>query len=143
MIVREQLAEAMLSDPETSYFQRAMTGRQILHQLTSRPLNRARDEAIRRLQGVLIGPDGHTTCVMLTISDRGASDRAGAIDEIRRVAREICGLQPDQLHLGGPTVDAATIDVESQRMLLELARSLGARRPGDHVGSSAAASGWP
>ena len=37
------------------------------------------------------------------------------------MAREVCGLQPDQLRLGGPTVDAATIDVESQRLLLELA----------------------
>ena len=34
---------------------------------------------------------------------------------------QACGLQPEQLRLGGPTVDAATIDVESQRMLLELA----------------------
>ncbi len=117
----QQLADALLSVPQTSYFQRAITGQQILHQLTSRPLDVPRDEAIRRLQGVLIGPDQSTTCVMLTISQRGAANRVAAIDEIRRVAEQVCGLQPDQLRLGGPTVDAATIDVESQRLLLELA----------------------
>ena len=58
---------------------------------------------------------------MLTVSERGESDRAGAVEEIRRVAEQTCGLTPDQLRLGGPTVDAAAIDVESQRLLLELA----------------------
>ncbi len=117
----QQLARTLLSDPETSYFQRAISGRQILDQLVARPLEVPRAEAIRRLQGVLIGPDGATTCVMLTVSPRGATNRAAAVGEIRRVAQQVCGLQPEQLHLGGPTVDAATIDVESQRMLVELA----------------------
>ncbi len=116
-----QLADALLGDPESSHFQRAITGPRMLEQLTSRPVNLPRVEAIRRLQGVLIGPDGNTTCVMMTISDKGAANRDEAVDEIRRVAREVCGLAPDQLHMGGPTVDAATIDVESQRMLVQLA----------------------
>ncbi|MFW6171436.1 MAG: efflux RND transporter permease subunit [Planctomycetota bacterium] len=117
----EQLAEALLKHPDPSYFQRAVTGRQMLERLMSRPLELSREEAIRRLQGVLIGPDGETTCVLLTISDRGVGNRVAAVNRIRRAAREIPGLDVENLHMGGPTVDAATIDVESQRLLLELA----------------------
>ncbi len=122
----ECLAEALLADPQTAVFQRALTGRQVLEQLTSPPLDLPRREAIRRLQGVLIGPDGETTCVLLTIAPRGVEDRAAAIGQVLRTAEEACGLTPGELRLGGPTVDAATIDIESQRMLLELAALAGA-----------------
>lgn len=117
----EQLADALLRDPDTSYIERAITGPRMLAQLTRPPVDLPREEAIRRLQGVLIGPDGHTTCLMLTVSAKGASNRMAAVEEIRRVAGEACELQPDELRMGGPTVDAATIDMESQRLLLELA----------------------
>ncbi len=116
-----ELAQALVENPETAYFQRAFTGRQVFRQLVSPPINLSPSEAIRRLRGVLIGPDERTTCVILTVSPRGVANRAAAVEEIRRVALESCGLTPDQLRLGGPTVDAATIDVESQRLLLELA----------------------
>jgi len=117
----DELAEALLSDPEAAYFQKAASGRQTLRRLVSRPVKLRPSEAIRRVQGVLIGPDKMTTCLVLTVSERGAADRPAAVDAIRRTAEEVCGLSPEQLRLGGPTVDAATIDVESQRLLLELA----------------------
>jgi predicted RND superfamily exporter protein len=114
-----RLAEACIRDPDTAFFQRAITGAEMVHNLTSRRV--PYQEAIRRLQGVLVGRDAKTSCVMLTISDKGAADRATAVDEIRRLAGQECSLDPAELRMGGPTVDAATIDVESQRMLLELA----------------------
>ena len=117
----EQFAEALLVDPKQAYFQRAITGGQMLDRLRRPPLELSRREAVDRLQGVMIGPDGHTSCVLLTVSDRGKSDRKGAISEIYRVAQEAVGLDPSQLRLGGPTVDGAAIDVESRRMLVGLA----------------------
>ena len=98
----EQLAEALLENPETAYFERALTGPGVIERLVSEPLELPRSEAIRRLQGLLIGPDGHTTCVLLTLSKRGSLDRVAAIEEIRRVALKRCGLKPEQLRLGGP-----------------------------------------
>ena len=125
----ERLAAAMV-DPNaeagSKYFDRVITGPRVLDQLTSEPLKLPRREAIRRLQGTLIGPaDPHgsgrnTTCVVLVISELGLSDRVAAVEQIRQVALDECGISPEELKLGGPTVDAATIDVESQRMLLEL-----------------------
>ena len=49
-----------------------------------------------------------------------AADRVAAVDHVIRTAERQCGLSRDELRLGGPTVDAATIDVESERLLLEL-----------------------
>jgi predicted RND superfamily exporter protein len=122
----EQLAATLLSNPESSFFQRAVSGRQTLRTLVRKPLKVPLAEGIERLKGVLVGPDGRTTCVVLTISERGAADRAGAIAQIRQVAEEVCGIDPSELRFGGPTVDAATIDIESQRLLLELAGLSGA-----------------
>ena len=103
------------------FFERAVTGPQILRQLTSPPLELPPTEALRRLHGTLVGPDGRTTCVVLVLSKAGEADRSAAVEQIYRVAKTECGLSPDVLRLGGPTVDAATIDVESQRLLLHLA----------------------
>ncbi len=121
----ERLAETLLAESQTAMFQRALTGRQVLEQLTAPPLNLPRHEAIERLRGVLIGPDGQTTCVLLTIAPRGAENRAAAIRQVFETAERACGLKPDELRLGGPTVDAATIDIESQRLLLQLAALAG------------------
>jgi uncharacterized protein len=124
----ERLAAAMVGPNAKAgpkYFDRVITGPRILDQLTSKPLQLPRREAIRRLQGTLIGPNDpegsgqNTTCVVLVISELGLSDRVGAVEQIRQVA-QTCGISPNELKLGGPTVDAATIDMESQRLLLEL-----------------------
>lgn len=122
----EKLAEAVLESPEPPYFRSAVTGRQMLQRLMSRPLALPREEAIDRLRGLVIGPDGKTSCVVLTISDRGAEDRTAAVNRIRRAARDVRDLDIDRLRMGGATVDAATINVESQRLLLELAALSGA-----------------
>lgn len=116
-----QLGRLLVEDPKTAYFDRAITGGQQIDKLMDPPVSLSRHEAIRRLRGVLVGPDNRTTCLILTISKRGAADREAAIEEVRRVAVHECGLAFDQIRLGGPTVDAAAIDVESQHMLLELA----------------------
>ena len=118
-----RLAEALAGDTvadDSRYFERAMTGGAVLEQLTSPPLNLNRAEAIRRLKGTLIGDDGRTTCVVLVISELGLTDRMEAVEQIYRVAESECGLARDQLRLGGPTVDAATIDLESRRLMLGL-----------------------
>ncbi|MEX2188886.1 MAG: MMPL family transporter [Pirellulales bacterium] len=117
----EKLAQALTENAATAYFLRATTAGRVLAQLMAKPLDVPRDEAIERLKGTLIGPDGRTSCVVLTVSPRGVANRAAALAELRRAAKRECDLDDDQLHLGGPTVDAATIDIESQRMLLSLA----------------------
>ncbi|NQT11360.1 MAG: MMPL family transporter [Planctomycetes bacterium] len=124
----DRLADVLTGVGETDgssgdelFFERATTGPKTLAQLTSGPLRLSRTQAIGRLRGTLVGADGRTTCAVLVVSARGEANRAAAVDAIYRVAKAECGLDAESLFLGGPTVDAATIDVESQRMLLEFA----------------------
>ena len=132
----ERLARALLSDPETAFFQRAITGRQILRQLVSPPVDLSLAEAFRRLQGVLIGPDGETTCVILTISDRGAANRAAAVDEIRRVAWQVCGLEAGATPAGRSDGGRGHHRRGKPAPAAGTGRPLGTGCPDDHLASS-------
>ncbi len=113
-----ELAAATEASP---YFDRVRTGQSVLEELTESGIGLKRSAAIRRLKGILIGPDGKTTCLVLTTSAVGRSDRPAAIREIENLAKSRVGLEVLQLRLAGPTVDAAAIDAESQRLLFQLA----------------------
>jgi len=123
----DRLAEALIAPVPTAsggqvrWFDRAITGPSVLRRLTSPRLELPQAEALARLRGILVGPDGQTTCIVLVISEAGTYDRMAAVKHIHDVAATQCGLTPDDLRLGGPTVDAATIDSESRRLLLHLA----------------------
>ncbi len=115
----EKLARAAVEQGGGAY-QRALTASRLLDRMTMPPSDIPHDEALRRLQGILVGPDGKTTCVILILSKTGADDRVKAVETLLALAKSECGLIEDELYLGGPTVDAATIDIESRRMLTEL-----------------------
>ena len=113
-----KLAAAVEASP---YFDRVLTGPGVVRQLMDPPLDFTRASAQRRLEGSLIQPDGEMTCMILSTSAAGRSDRVEAVAEIERLAESECGISPVDLRLAGPTVDAAAIDLESRRLLLELA----------------------
>ena len=115
----EKLAQVVVEQGGGAY-QRALTANRLLDRMTTPPSDIPRNEALRRLQGILIGPDGKTTCVIFILSKAGAGDRVNAVETLLALAESECGLTEDELYLGGPTVDAATIDIESRRMLTEL-----------------------
>ncbi len=102
-------------------FARVLTGPDAIELLTSEKIGLSRQGAIRRLSGNLIGPDGRTTGLLLSVSEVGSKNRGVVVDTIYRVARSCCGLDKNELHLGGPTVDAVENRRASQSMLYELA----------------------
>ncbi len=106
---------------QSRFFDRVLTGESVMQELTDPPLGLSRGSALRRLRGILVGPDGETTCLVLTTSAAGRADRSGAVREIERAAAANCELAASELHLGGPTVDAALIDAESRHLLFQLA----------------------
>ncbi len=90
--------------------------------------------ALRRLQGVLIGPDGRQTCVVVTLADEAIGEFRDVLGrggdgwlQIQRrpgvlfQALQACGIELDKVHLGGPPVDNVAIDEEGERTLLRLA----------------------
>ena len=131
----ELLANKLLPPPEEAaridrplYFKTAQTGPRAIERMTSEPLNLDRDEAVRRLTGALVGPaapgvepgseaddlDARQTCLVLTLSDVARANLHGAIDQIRAVATDECGIREDDIHMGGPPVDNVSIDKAGQ-----------------------------
>jgi predicted RND superfamily exporter protein len=131
----ELLARKLLPPPEEAsridrplYFKTAQTGPRAVERMGGEPLKLDRDEAVARLTGALIGPapagvepfsadddiDARQTCLVLTLSDLARENLHGAIDTIRDVAVEECGIPEKSLHLGGPPVDNVSIDKAGQ-----------------------------
>ena len=116
------------------YFKSVTTGRRVLDKLTSDPLSLEAEEAVQRLKGSLLGPDGRQTCVVVSLHN----EALGQLKSVMRTGqwrifrpnvppgllRQLilsAGLSLDEVHLGGPPVDNAAIDEEGERTLVRLA----------------------
>jgi uncharacterized protein len=98
----------------TPLFKRVLTTRQAIEDMTAEPGNVPPAEAVRRLSGLLIGPDGKTAAMVVMVNQAGAADRKTALELVYAEA-ERAGVPRDELHLAGPTVDSVALDSESQR----------------------------
>jgi uncharacterized protein len=123
----------------TKYFQSVTTAREILNDITSKPSEVPYPEAVKRLEGTLIGPDGQT-CIVVMLSDEaiknfrhvvGRRVPDGPLPWQRKVgvlieAIEKCGIDPDEARLGGPPIENVAIDEEGDKTLSRLALLSGA-----------------
>ena len=101
-------------------FTRVVTGRELVDELATDRAGLSFTEAVSRLQGTLIGPDGSQTCAVVTLSDDARRNLRAALGEIRAAAAEI-GIPADAVHLGGPAVVNDAIDQSSTESLVRLA----------------------
>jgi hypothetical protein len=99
------------------WFEDVASGQQAVARLTAPPLGLDRSAAVERLTGVLVGPDGEQTCVVVGFTDAGRADRRRAIDWIRATARDTAGVAAADLHLAGPVVDDVAVDAASDESL--------------------------
>jgi len=104
----------------SSLFRRVTTGRELVAQLTSEPLELELDRVKARLKGTMIGPDQQQTCAVVTLSDAARDNLHPMLAEIRAAALDV-GLSPEAIHLGGPPVVNAAIDRASSQSLIRLA----------------------
>jgi len=100
-------------ETHASLFDRIITGAGIVNTLTAPPLKLPRDEALERLQGVLIGKDLDTSCAVIILTHRGNECRKQAKEHVLSVAEEVCQLPRDAFHITGPPVDGIAIDAAS------------------------------
>lgn len=107
--------EGAVRSNEGPLFSRVITTREVLDTLTAEPLNLSESEAAKRLQGTLLGPDGRTAGLIVMVNEAGAADRKSALGLVEQVARQEAGLSPDELRMGGPTVESVSLDSESNR----------------------------
>ncbi|MDZ4657542.1 MAG: MMPL family transporter [Bythopirellula sp.] len=104
---------------QVQLFRRVFTGRQTLAEMTADPLRLPPDEAIERMRGWLVGPDGQTTCALALISEVGAMHRTESLQFVRDVL-ESSGVPWQHAHLGGPTANAVAIDEASIARIAEM-----------------------
>ncbi|MGH7137544.1 MAG: efflux RND transporter permease subunit, partial [Pirellulales bacterium] len=104
-----------------AFFKEAITGNDLLERLESEPINLPEDEALARLKGTLIGPDGKTTCIVLTLTEQGKEHMRDCVKLVRRVAQEESNIPLASLHMGGPPVDNVAIDEAGEQSLYRLA----------------------
>jgi predicted RND superfamily exporter protein len=95
------------------WFDTVSTGRTALARLTEPPLSLDREAALERLKGVLIGPDGTTTCLVIPFTRAGLADRRNAVAWIRDTLLQTATPRDDELHLAGPVIDNVAVDAAS------------------------------
>ncbi len=105
-------------------FARVTTGREMLDELTTPRFGLTRTQALSRLQGTLIGPDGRQTCAVVTLSEGARRHLRSTLTAIRAAAMEI-GVPENSVHLGGPSVVNDAIDRASTQSLIRLAALAG------------------
>lgn len=116
-----------------SLFKTVTTGPGVLASLTEEggelsASEELKKEAQRRLSGVLFGPDGKTTCMMLTLTDAARRNLhlvcgRGMLGKPRGRLYEIAAesnIQENELRMGGPPVDNVAIDEEGSITLVRL-----------------------
>lgn len=99
------------------WFEDVASGQQAVARLTAPPLGLDRAAAVERLRGVLVGPDGEQTCVVVGFTAAGRADRRRAVAWIRGTARDTAGVPAADLHLAGPVVDDVAVDAASDESL--------------------------
>lgn len=118
------------------WYKKVMTGPGELEKLTAKPLSLDYSDAVKRLEGALVGPpqldengeslgnDSRITCLIVHLSEEATDDNKtmrAAIENIVTVAANDCAIDPDTIHMGGPPVDNITIDKEGEATLVRLA----------------------
>ncbi len=99
------------------WFESTVAGREVVERLTAPPLSLTRQEAVARLEGVLVGPDGQQTCVILGFTPEGLTDRRRAVHWIRNTLLAIATPVADDIHLAGPVIDNVAVDAASEESL--------------------------
>jgi len=107
-------------NPPLDYFGEVLTGPEAIESLVSEPLDLPREEAIRRLRGWLVGPDGEQTCLIAIVKNPAEVDRAAAIEYAYRCAEPVEGLGREALVIAGTTRDGVAIDEASKNSLAQL-----------------------
>lgn len=96
-----------------TYFHRVITGPEEVAELTSHPTDLARCEALDRLQGIMVGPDHRTTCLLVEVNAWGKTQQHEIIDVVMKAAAR-SGIETDALRLGGSVYEAVVVDYASE-----------------------------
>ncbi len=91
-----------LRNDKSVWLGRVISAPEVLEELVQNGAGLSRREAIERLKGFQVGPDGNATCLLIYLSPAGMRDRHASVQYIIDSAQRSCGLTREDLHLGGP-----------------------------------------
>lgn len=111
---------AMHQGEEVLWFKQVLSGPRMLEALSSEPLSLSKEEALARMEGWLLGPDGETTCLVAVASTIGSANRAAAVEHVLSTAEQVVKIPRDEIRLAGPTYDGVAIDQAAKGSLLWL-----------------------
>lgn len=100
-----------------SVFEQVISGTEVYETLLRPPIDVSEEEGVQRLRGSLLGADGASTCVVVTLAELALPDRARLIRLIRKAAVKHCEIPDEELHLAGPVLDGLEVDRASQASL--------------------------
>ena len=119
-----------LGNPQVVEFQRALQnqevdGQKIFSRVISGPdmLARIGDAGVNRrtarsrIEGLFFGKGKETTCIIAYPEKEFSKDRRVVIQRIYELAESEFEIAPEELKLGGPTLDGAAIEIESKKSL--------------------------
>ena len=95
----------------------ARSGQDVLERMTSPPVNLDRDVAIKRLTGSLVGPNGEQTCLVLSLTELGLTQRRQVTAAIRKALAHQLTVAPEEIALAGGPNDGTVIDEASIRSI--------------------------
>jgi predicted RND superfamily exporter protein len=72
-------------------------------------------EAAERLAGTFVGPDGRTTCAVVTLERLDDDARRDAVAWVRQAAADAAGIEANAVRLTGDAVIGVAIDTENER----------------------------
>lgn len=107
------------------WFDGVATGTAALEHLAGPPLDLDRAAAVERLKGLLLGPDGRTTCAVVGFTLAGIAERQKAVGWIRDLVTRHAAVAADEVRMAGPVTDNVAIDLESSRSLTTFALPAG------------------
>ena len=115
VIFMQRKLEEQTTESGIPVFVRVVSGQSMESRITG--AGASVSAARNRLSGLMVGPDGKTTCILAFPDDTTGLRRAEIVDLVYNVALTELEIEKSDLKLGGPTVDGAAIDVESKKSL--------------------------
>jgi predicted RND superfamily exporter protein len=101
----------------TPWFDGVATGTEALEAIAAPPLDLGRGEAVERLTGMLVGPDGRTTCAVIGFTPAGILARRQAVAWLEDLVHRTATLDEAAVHMAGPVIDNVHIDRETANSL--------------------------
>ena len=111
----KQNVDGVESEVERKLFSRVLTGPDLIARIERSGVRP--QVAQNRVTGLMIGPDGETTCLLAYPNLEIPDYQTLALAKAYEIAKETVDVLPADLKLGGPTVDGATLDIESKKSL--------------------------